>query len=33
VNKANPACSITPYTVSYDGSAHIATGSCTGRQR
>ena len=30
INKADPACLITPYSVTYDGSAHTASGSCTG---
>jgi hypothetical protein len=30
VAKANPSCSVTPYSVTYDGSPHTATGSCTG---
>ena len=30
VNKANPTCSVTGYSVTYDGDPHTATGSCTG---
>ena len=28
--KAAPACIVTPYSVTYDATAHTATGSCTG---
>ncbi len=30
VSKANPTIIVTPYSVTYDGSAHTATGSATG---
>jgi len=30
VDKATPTCSVTGYSVTYDGSSHTATGSCTG---
>jgi hypothetical protein len=30
INKANPTCTISGYTVTYDGSSHTASGSCTG---
>jgi hypothetical protein len=30
VTKANPVCTVTPYTVAYDRLAHTATGSCAG---
>jgi len=30
INKATPVCSVTGYTVTYDGTAHTAAGSCTG---
>jgi hypothetical protein len=30
INKANPTCSVTPYSVTYDGNAHTASGSCSG---
>ena len=30
INKAAPSCSVTPYSVTYDATAHGATGSCTG---
>ena len=32
VNKANPTCLVTGYSVTYDGNPHTATGSCTGMQ-
>lgn len=32
IEKANAACTVTGYSVTYDGSAHAATGSCTGVQ-
>src|SRR5947209_18749095 len=28
INKADPACTVTGYTVTFDGSAHTATGAC-----
>lgn len=30
VNKANATCTVTPYSVTYDGNAHTAAGSCIG---
>src|SRR5258708_12813286 len=30
INKANGSCSVTGYTVTYNGSSHTATGACTG---
>jgi hypothetical protein len=30
INRANAACTVTGYTVAYDGNAHLATGSCLG---
>src|SRR5258708_13444954 len=30
INKANASCSVTGYTVTYNGSSHTATGACTG---
>ena len=30
VAKAEPSCSVSGYSVTYDGSAHTATGTCTG---
>ncbi len=30
ISKAEPACEVTPYDVTYDGLVHTATGSCTG---
>lgn len=30
INKADVSCSVTGYTVTYDGIAHIATGDCKG---
>jgi hypothetical protein len=30
IGKANPTCSVTGYSVTYDANAHTATGSCTG---
>jgi hypothetical protein len=30
VDKANPTCTVTAYSVTYDGNAHTATGSCVG---
>src|SRR5204863_392663 len=30
IAKANPNCSVTPYSVTYDAAAHSATGSCAG---
>src|SRR5207253_664068 len=30
VTKANPVCSISGYSVTYDGSAHTASGTCKG---
>jgi hypothetical protein len=30
IDKANASCTITGYHVTYDGAAHIATGSCAG---
>jgi hypothetical protein len=30
INKADPVCTITPYTVTYDGSVHSVTGLCKG---
>ena len=30
INPADATCTITPYSVTYDGSSHTATGSCTG---
>src|SRR5204863_251685 len=30
IEKADPKCSVAGYSVTYDGNAHTATGSCTG---
>jgi hypothetical protein len=30
VNKANATCSVTAYSLTYDGNTHTATGTCTG---
>jgi hypothetical protein len=30
IAKAGASCSVTPYTLTYDGSSHTATGSCSG---
>lgn len=30
IDPADATCTVTPYSVAYDGSAHTATGSCTG---
>ena len=30
IDKAAPSCSVTGYSVTYDGNPHTATGSCTG---
>ena len=30
INKATPTCTVTGYSVTYNGAAHTATGSCTG---
>jgi len=30
IARADATCAVTPYAVTYDGSAHTATGSCTG---
>src|SRR5436305_11207757 len=30
IDKADPKCSVSGYSVTYDGNAHTATGSCTG---
>ena len=30
IGKASPNCSVTSYTLNYDGSSHTATGACTG---
>src|SRR3989442_2479494 len=30
INKANASCSVTGYTVTYNGASHTATGACTG---
>ena len=30
INQADAVCTITPYSAAYDGSAHKASGSCTG---
>ncbi len=30
ISKADPICTVTPYSVTYNGSAHTATGSCKG---
>jgi len=30
ISKADAICSVTPYTVAYDGDPHTATGSCSG---
>ena len=30
INKANASITVTPYSVTYDGSPHIATGTATG---
>jgi hypothetical protein len=30
INKANPTVTVTPYSVTYDGAAHTASGSATG---
>ena len=32
IGKADAVCMVTPYDVTYDGSAHTATGTCLGRQ-
>jgi uncharacterized repeat protein (TIGR01451 family) len=32
INKVDANCTVTGYTVDYDGTAHTATGSCTGAQ-
>ena len=30
ISKAAPSCTVTPYSVSFNGAAHTATGSCVG---
>ena len=32
INKADAICTVTPYNVTYNGTEHIATGSCVGVQ-